>query len=753
MKLRPFIASALVVASSLSPATAQQVSDLRLAPDLFIEGVSYFDPGFENLLTREVIEAPVQLTSLFSGTSQNPTAGGTGDPATDLGIRTRANSTDFNNVNRFTVDPDGPGGVNGPQRIGTIQYEVDLAPLEAYLTTSGDSLSTLDLQFLLTSSDATATYDIYLSYESANESLTQTSIIPDDAVSNYLNLWLPAQSGAVGDVINGTHKIVNLAQTGDLIFQTSSLLSAYNDGARKVNIIIAVPSLFSGRTLNIDSLSGIYLETDSLEEEQVGQFAHDQSLYPALSYSDTFGPVQSLPVPSATFDIPSQLTTSSQNQGMNPDPTKVTGSYLSDGGTNVFEGNSATLTAFGESGITNSARDEYNYVAWREEGDFSIEVKLSSLTSAEANAAAGLMVRESLADDSAHLFLGLQTSGAPVIVIRNAAGETATETLGSAGTMPQWLRVTRTGNLFELFLSTDGVTFSSSTPASASITFANPAYVGMACTSGSASNNAVAQFDELSATLPSSTSDIGLQTFNSATNIRTLSRFASSTDAGIIQWSMDLSNLDAYLADQSLSLDALNLDLIVDASDPSKLFDVYLSYTDPATPINLIGISRDSASFNYNALFAPAVGSAVGDIVNGTHQVLVANSSGTIDLQEDLLLLYHSGVRQVNLSIASSDFYASRVITIQEGSGLFIETSEASSEIVITDVNRAGNLFNVTVEGLTNGTTYHLTGSADLTNFTSISGTDIIATGTRDTLRVSTTEPAHFFQVIEGEAP
>lgn len=734
-----------------------QVGDFRINADPYAGGVHYFDPGFEGLATRAVIGAPVHLPSLLSGTTQNPATGGTGDSGTDAGIRTLFDKTEFRNLNRFGADPDGPnppGTAGGPQRLGALQYEIDLTPVEDYLTTTGETLTTLELRLVFTMSDVTKTYDIYLSYTEAGEGITETSISSDDAEANYADFWWPSQAGIVGDVINGTHKIENLAQTGNLD-QTTDLLALYTAGVRKVNVIVAVPSFYSGRVLTVEGLSGISVGTNVLAMEQVGDLRLGEKTYPSYYYADQFGPIETQPIPFATLDVPSLLTVTSQNQGGNPDPSVAAARFNLDGvggGTNTFNGNTATVTGFGVNGIGATASDQFQYTAWRQEGDFTVDVKLTSLTSLEAGARAGLMVRGSRNLDAAHAFVGIQQSGEPVVVSRDVAGNVASEALGGAVALPQWLRITRAGDLFSFFVSVDGVTYTAAPTASATVVLTDPVYLGLAVTSGSGANDAVAVFDELSETLADTNGDIGLQTYSSSTLIKNMSRFASSTNAGVAQWSIDLSPLDAYLATNSLNLDALRLDLLADMNDEAREFDLYLSYTDPAEPISLVGINRDNAALNYCDLFDPADGAFVGDIVNGTHKVLIANTPGDMDITEDLLALYNAGVRDLNLIIASSAFYSGDNVSILDGSGLFIETS-GSPNVVITNVTRVGNVLSVTVDGLTNGSSYHLGGSDDLSGFPSISGTTVVATGSGDVLSATIPDAAHYVRVLEGAAP
>ncbi|BCX47458.1 hypothetical protein HAHE_13660 [Haloferula helveola] len=744
---------------SILLAVPEQVGDLRISNNSHSNTDVHFDPAIGPFDTRNVAGAPLQLNSLFTASSQVPTSGGPGDPSTDLGVQTNPASIEFRNLNRFASSTD--GGLTGAGRLGAFQYEIDLSPVEDYLTGPGstDTLNALTLDLVFSLSDTGKAYDVYLSYTEAGESITETSISTDSEL-NYDNFYWPSQSAAEGDVVNGTHKILKLGTTGNLS-ESTNILGLYNAGVRKLLVSVMMPSFFSGRTLTVESGSGISIGTDDLGSEQIGHFLVRDDLYPTLYYADQHGPVAATAVAGASIDVPSVLLAVSQNPGGNPDGIFPTGSYSFDSnnsGTNSFNGNGATVTGYGANGIGATASDEFEFTAWQDTGNFSVDVKLASLTSLEAAAQAGLMVRGSQALDSAHVFLGVRPGGEPVVVSRDADGNVASETVGApGGTPPQWLRITRTGDLFEFFISGDGVTYAPASPASATVVMTDPVYVGFACTSGSATNDAVAVFEESSVTMPDKGTDIGLRTYTSVTRIKTLNRFASTSEAGFMQWEMDLTDLDSYLATNTLNLDLLELRLKLDMSDEAKPFDVYISYTDPTVPIVRTGIVPDNATVNYTDFVDPAIGATPGDVVGGTHRVLVAQTNGDIDLTENLLALYQAGIREFTLMVTTPSFYSGRFVSVLDGAGLFIETSPgASAPILVTNVAINGGNLEVTVDGLTNGQTYHLEGSDTLLGFAAIPGTEIVATGSADVLSVAVTpgvDPKFFVQVVEGSIP
>ena len=121
--------------------------------------------------------------------------------------------------------------------------------------------------------------------------------------------------------------------------------------------------------------------------------------------------------------------------------------------------------------------DQFHFVFKDMTGDFDVAVRVESFTPAHLYSKAGLMIRESLAADSAHLMLVLFANNAPrnnnlgavEMQFRAAAGG-ACQAVYPAVRPPAppefpaafpraWLRVTRRGNEFAAYASTDGQTW------------------------------------------------------------------------------------------------------------------------------------------------------------------------------------------------------------------------------------------------------------------------------------------------------
>jgi hypothetical protein len=118
--------------------------------------------------------------------------------------------------------------------------------------------------------------------------------------------------------------------------------------------------------------------------------------------------------------------------------------------------------------------DQFHFVCQDVAGDFDVAVRVESFTPAHLYSKAGLMIRESLAADSAHLMLVLfadnqprnNNLGAYEMQFRATAGEDCQAVYPAVrppappefpAAFPHcWLRVTRRGNRFAALASTDG---------------------------------------------------------------------------------------------------------------------------------------------------------------------------------------------------------------------------------------------------------------------------------------------------------
>ena len=105
------------------------------------------------------------------------------------------------------------------------------------------------------------------------------------------------------------------------------------------------------------------------------------------------------------------------------------------------------------------------------------------------------MIRETQNAGSAHAFM-LVSAGKGVAFQRRAVtGGTSVSTAGSASTAPRWVRLTRSGNTFTAYESSDGTSWTQ--VGTDTIPMAKMVYVGLAVTSHNTSASATCTFDNV----------------------------------------------------------------------------------------------------------------------------------------------------------------------------------------------------------------------------------------------------------------
>lgn len=254
--------SLLVLSSLTLPAWAGviQVGDFRIdAADYSSD--TFIDPGVvlaDDIDTRAVVTAPVQINSEFTATSQE--SGGVAD-ANDLTLRTFSSVTRIRTLNRFAPDDDGIGGV---QRAGGVQWAFDLSPLDGYLSTENLELTALDLDLDVVLSGGSGSYDFFLSYTSPTAGTTLTGIgaAGSDVYSSFV---LPGIGAADGDIIDGDFEVIAGSVTGDLDI-TESLLALYDEGVREFNLVLTSSAFMNGRNVDIAAGSGLSITTVPVPE-------------------------------------------------------------------------------------------------------------------------------------------------------------------------------------------------------------------------------------------------------------------------------------------------------------------------------------------------------------------------------------------------------------------------------------------------------------------------------------------------------
>ena len=115
-------------------------------------------------------------------------------------------------------------------------------------------------------------------------------------------------------------------------------------------------------------------------------------------------------------------------------------------------------------------------------------------------AQAGIMVRETLSASASHVYLFDYSSSAWMTQRTSTGASSSYQSLGSL-TLPYWIKLARSGNVFTLYGSADGANWVQ-LGSSQTVSMAQNVYVGLAVSSRSTAALASATFDNVSLTKP-----------------------------------------------------------------------------------------------------------------------------------------------------------------------------------------------------------------------------------------------------------
>jgi regulation of enolase protein 1 (concanavalin A-like superfamily) len=142
-----------------------------------------------------------------------------------------------------------------------------------------------------------------------------------------------------------------------------------------------------------------------------------------------------------------------------------------------------------------SAADQFRFVYQPMTGNAEVVARVASLTNVNAWSKAGVMIREALTAESRHASMFASPSKGYAFQRRPETGALSEHTSGGSGTAPGWVRLVRSGDLFEAYRSADGVSWTR--VGSDTIQMASTVYVGLAVTSHDPSRTATAVFDHV----------------------------------------------------------------------------------------------------------------------------------------------------------------------------------------------------------------------------------------------------------------
>lgn len=142
--------------------------------------------------------------------------------------------------------------------------------------------------------------------------------------------------------------------------------------------------------------------------------------------------------------------------------------------------------------------DEFRYVYQPYTGNVTLTARLASLGNTNPWAKAGVMIRETLNANSANATMLLTPSNGFNFQYRNGAGAGSTAGGSGSGNIPNWIRITRSGNTLTGFSSTNGTTWTQ--VGTISISMGSNVYIGLFATSHNDGTLTTATFTSVTVT-------------------------------------------------------------------------------------------------------------------------------------------------------------------------------------------------------------------------------------------------------------
>ena len=170
----------------------------------------------------------------------------------------------------------------------------------------------------------------------------------------------------------------------------------------------------------------------------------------------------------------------SSGSGSLPSPwaTKDIGAVAATGSASYSGG---TFTVAGSGADIGSSKDEFRYVYQQANGDCTMVAKVLTVQNVNNAAMAGVMIRETLTDSSAHAAVLVTPGNGIVFKTRTSSGGSTSTKTTSGKVAPYWVKVVRAGNSFTGSHSPDGTTWTSM--GSVNITMGSSVYIGLGVSS------------------------------------------------------------------------------------------------------------------------------------------------------------------------------------------------------------------------------------------------------------------------------
>jgi len=164
-----------------------------------------------------------------------------------------------------------------------------------------------------------------------------------------------------------------------------------------------------------------------------------------------------------------------------------------------FASHASGVFSVSGAGTLSGRNDTFHFVHQILSGDGEIIARINSLQNTGTSSRVGVMIRDTLATNSRHVFMGLTGTNAYRWVRRTSTNGTTSTTNSSTGTVPNtWVRLTRVGNVITAFKSSNGTSWTQ--VGSLNAAFPANCYVGLVVASGSTTPLNTSSFNQVTVT-------------------------------------------------------------------------------------------------------------------------------------------------------------------------------------------------------------------------------------------------------------
>jgi len=145
--------------------------------------------------------------------------------------------------------------------------------------------------------------------------------------------------------------------------------------------------------------------------------------------------------------------------------------------------------------------DAFQYVSQTISGDVQIVARVSALQNTNQWAKAGVMLRQAMTANSAHVLLDVTPGGTIEFMTRASSGASATIVANASQTVPAWLKLVRSGSTVTASVSANGSTWTTVGSTTTSIPASAP--IGLMVLSHDVNTLNTSTFDNVAVTTPS----------------------------------------------------------------------------------------------------------------------------------------------------------------------------------------------------------------------------------------------------------